>query len=57
MMIKLRTLRENKNEQRVFMGKPEGKRPPRRPRYRWEDNTKMNLGTIWHKDMKRIHVV
>jgi hypothetical protein len=28
---------------RVLMGKPEGKRPLRRPRCRWEDNIKMNL--------------
>jgi len=40
MKIKLRTLREYKNEQRVFMGKPEGKRPARRLKYRWDDNTK-----------------
>jgi len=25
------------------MGKPEGKRPLRRPRHRWEDNIKMTL--------------
>jgi hypothetical protein len=31
MMKKLRTVRENKNDQRVFMGKTEGKRPARRP--------------------------
>ena len=38
------------------MGKPEGKRPPGTPRYRWEDNIKMDLqkvrwgawtGSIW----------
>jgi hypothetical protein len=28
---------------RVLVGKPEGKRPLRRPRYRWEDNIKMDL--------------
>ena len=27
----------------VLMGKPEGKRPPGRPRHRWEDNVKMDL--------------
>ena len=39
---------------RVLVGKPEGKRPLGRPRYRWEDNIKMNLqevaswtGLIW----------
>jgi hypothetical protein len=28
---------------RVFVGKPEGKRPLGRPRHRWEDHSKMNL--------------
>jgi len=28
---------------RVLMDKPEGKRPLRRHRHRWEDNSKMNL--------------
>jgi hypothetical protein len=28
---------------RVLVGKPEGKRPLRRPTHRWVDNIKMNL--------------
>jgi hypothetical protein len=32
--------------QRVLVGKPEGKRPLRRPRRRWEDEIKMNLREI-----------
>jgi hypothetical protein len=28
------------------VGKPEGKRPPGRPRRRWVDNIKMDLGAI-----------
>jgi hypothetical protein len=28
-------------------GRPEGKRPLGRPRRRWEDNIKMDLGEIW----------
>jgi hypothetical protein len=28
---------------RVFIGRPEGKRPLGRPRRRWEDNIKMDL--------------
>jgi hypothetical protein len=28
---------------KVLMGKPERKRPPERPRCRWEDNIKMDL--------------
>jgi hypothetical protein len=28
---------------KIFVGKPEGKRPLGRPRLRWEDNIKMDL--------------
>ena len=31
---------------RVLAGKPEGNRPLRRPRRRWEDNIKMNLQEV-----------
>jgi len=31
---------------RVLIGKPEGKRPLRRPRRRWEDNIKMVLQEV-----------
>jgi len=31
---------------RVLVGKPEGKRPMRRPRWRWEDNIKMDLQEV-----------
>jgi hypothetical protein len=31
---------------RLLVGKPEGRRPPGRPRHRWVDNIKMNLGEI-----------
>ena len=31
---------------RVVVGKPEGKRPLRRPRLRWEDNIKMDLQEV-----------
>ena len=34
---------EGRGVYRVLMGKPEGKRPLGRPRYRWEDNIKMDL--------------
>jgi len=30
----------------VLVEKPEGKRPPRRPRLRWEDNIKMDLEEV-----------
>jgi hypothetical protein len=31
---------------RVFVGKPEGKRPLGRPRRRWEDNISMDLQEV-----------
>jgi hypothetical protein len=31
---------------RVLVGKPEGKRPLRRPRRRWKDNIKMDLQKV-----------
>jgi hypothetical protein len=35
---------EKRNAYRILMGKPEGMRPLGRPRRRWEDNIKMDLG-------------
>jgi hypothetical protein len=37
---------EGKNVYRVLVGKPEGKRPLGRPRRRWDDGIKMDLGEI-----------
>jgi hypothetical protein len=37
---------EGRNVNRVLMGKPERKRPLGRPRRRWEDGIKMDLGEI-----------
>jgi hypothetical protein len=37
---------EKRIENRIFVGKPEGKRPLGRPRRRWEDNIKMVLREI-----------
>jgi hypothetical protein len=34
---------EGRDVYRVLIGRPEGKRPLRRPRRRWEDNIKMDL--------------
>jgi hypothetical protein len=40
---------EKRNAYRILVGKPEGKRPLRRPRRRWLDNNKMDLREIgWH---------
>jgi hypothetical protein len=35
---------EKKNASRLLVGKPEGKRPLVRPRCRWVDIVKMDLG-------------
>jgi hypothetical protein len=37
---------EGSGVHRVLVGKPEGKRPLRRPRCRWEDNIKMDLQEV-----------
>jgi hypothetical protein len=37
---------ENRNACRILVGNPEGKRPLRRLRRRWEDNIKMDLREI-----------
>ena len=37
---------EERDVHRVLVGKPEGKRPLRRPRRRWEDNIKMDLQEV-----------
>jgi hypothetical protein len=37
---------EGKGADRVLVGRPEGKRALGRPRRRWEDNSKMDLGEI-----------
>jgi transposase len=39
-------LGEKWNAYRILVGKPEGKRPLRRPRCRWVDNVKMYLTVI-----------
>ena len=37
---------ERRGVYRVLVGKPDGKRPLGRPRYRWEDNIKMDLQEV-----------
>jgi hypothetical protein len=37
---------ETMNTCRILVGKPDGKRPLGRPRRRWVDNIKMDLGGI-----------
>ena len=47
---------DRRGEYRVFVGKPEGKRPLGRPRCRWEDNTKMDLHEVGCRDMDWIEL-
>jgi hypothetical protein len=42
---------EKRNACRILVGKPEGKRPLGRPKYRWVDNIKMDLREIGWGDM------
>jgi hypothetical protein len=37
-------MEEKRYMYRLLVGKPDGKRPLRRPRQRWVDNIKMELG-------------
>ena len=37
---------EGRNAFKILTGKPTGKRPLGRPRRRWEDNIRMDLGEI-----------
>jgi hypothetical protein len=48
--------RRGMHTRKVLVGRPEGKRPPRRPRRRWEDNTKMDLREIGCGDMDLIYL-
>jgi hypothetical protein len=41
---------------RVLVGKPDGKRPLRRPRRRWEDNIKIDLQELGCGDMDWIEL-
>jgi hypothetical protein len=49
-------LQEKRNPFGVLVGKPEGKRPARIPRHRWEDNIKMELREIRWGGMDWIHI-
>jgi hypothetical protein len=40
-----------KGAYRILVGRPKGRRPLGRPRYRWEDNIKMDLQEVgWGMD-------
>jgi hypothetical protein len=42
---------EKRNAYRLLVGKPEGKRPLGRPRRRWVDNIRMDLGEVGSGDV------
>jgi hypothetical protein len=42
---------KKRNAYRLFVGKPEGKRPLGRPRRRWVDNIRMDLGVVGWGDV------
>jgi hypothetical protein len=42
---------EKRNACRLLVGKPEGKRPLERPRRRWVDNVRINLGEVGWGDV------
>jgi hypothetical protein len=42
---------EERNAYRLLVGKPEGKRPLGRPRRRWVDNIRMDLGEMGWSDV------
>jgi hypothetical protein len=45
-----------KNTYKTYVGKPEGKRPHRRPRHRWLDNIRMNLMEIGWEGVDWMHL-
>jgi hypothetical protein len=47
---------EGRNVYRVLVGRPEGRRPLGRPRRRWEDGIKMDLGEIGWGGVEWIHL-
>jgi hypothetical protein len=64
-VIKTRTMRwaghvariwEIRNAYKILVGKPEWKRPFRRPRHRWEDNIRMDLRETGWEGVDWIHL-
>jgi hypothetical protein len=45
---------ENRNSYRLVVGKPEGKMPLRRPRLKWLDTTRNDLGEVGWGDVDLI---
>jgi len=49
-------MREMTKEYKIFVGKPERKRPLGRPRHIWEDDIKICPGEIAYKFVDYIHL-
>jgi hypothetical protein len=49
-------MEEGRGVHGVLVGRPEGKRPLRKPRRRWEDNIKMDLREIGIDGANRIQL-
>jgi hypothetical protein len=47
----VRQREKKRNAYRLLVGKPEGKRSLRRPRHRWVDNIRMDLGEVGWGDV------
>ena len=47
-------MREMRSAYRVFVGKPEGKKPLGRPKCRWEDNNKVDPQEVEWRAVDRI---
>jgi hypothetical protein len=44
-------MEEKNNVYKLLMGKPEGKRPLGRPRCKWVDNIRVDLGEVGWRDV------
>jgi hypothetical protein len=42
---------------KILIGKPEGKRPLRRPRHKWENNNKMDPSERRLEGVDRLHLI
>jgi hypothetical protein len=51
-----RTNGEKRNSYRLLVGKPEGKRQLGRPRLRWVDNIRLDLGEVGWGDVDWIRI-
>jgi hypothetical protein len=47
----IRIIKSRRNAYRLLVRKPEGKRPLGRPRRRWVDNIRMDLGEVGSSDV------